>query len=278
MKSKFINLAGTCTVNKNIIRFTFSKLKYDLIIERVKMFKYLLLITLILSVTFYAQMAQPKLVLKESSFDFGNIKQGKTVSHTFVVSNKGEALLKILDVKASCGCTAVAPEKKELKPGESTNVVVKFNSTGREGKQTKTVTITSNDPQNSKSIITFTGNILVPKQTNSNVNNASKIYFPEIEHNFGKVQEGQKLTYSFRIFNKGSAGLLIKEVKCSSGCTATLSSMTAIKPGQEGSIQFEFDTKNSLGKITKTVTVQSNDPNEPRKILTIYADVIKKGD
>lgn len=236
-----------------------------------------LLTMLILSALSYAQVAQPKLVLKQNNFDFGDIKQGKTVSHSFVIKNDGDALLKITDVKAACGCTAVAPEKKELKPGESTNVVVKFNSTGREGKQTKTVTITSNDPQNSKSIITFTGNILVPKQTNSNVVNEPKIHFPEIEHNFGKVQEGQKLTYSFRIVNKGSAGLLIKEVKCSSGCTATLSSMTAIKPGQEGSIKFEFDTKNSLGKITKTVTVQSNDPKEPRKILTIYADVIKKG-
>ncbi len=123
-----------------------------------------LLTMLILSALSYAQLAQPKLVLKQNSFDFGDIKQGKTVSHTFVVSNKGEALLMITDVRASCGCTAAVPEKKELKPGESTKVVVKFNSTGREGKQTKTVRIASNDPQNPETIITFTGNVVLPKK------------------------------------------------------------------------------------------------------------------
>lgn len=123
-----------------------------------------LLTMLILSALSYAQVAQPKLEIKQKSFDFGDIKQGKTVSHTFVLENSGNALLKITEVKATCGCTAAAPEKKELKPGESTKVEVKFNSAGRQGEQNKTVKISSNDPQNPEMVITFTGNVVLPKK------------------------------------------------------------------------------------------------------------------
>jgi hypothetical protein len=41
--------------------------------------------------------------------------------------------------------------KRELKPGESSNIEVTFNSKGRKGPQTKTVTVSTNDPEKSKS-------------------------------------------------------------------------------------------------------------------------------
>lgn len=221
----------------------------------------------------FAQLMQPKLVLQQSSFDFGDIKQGETVSHTFVLTNSGGDLLKITNVQASCGCTAAAPEKSELAPGESTNLPVKFNSTGRQGMQKKTVKIFTNDPQSPEMTITISGNIVTGEQSGG----APTIYFPETQHDFGKVSEGEKINYTFRFVNKGESELIIKDVKSSCGCTAALLSSSNIKPGQEGTLKVEFDTKNRSGKNSKTITVQSNDPKDPAKILTIYADIIKKG-
>lgn len=222
----------------------------------------------------FGQLFQPKLVLQQNSFDFGDIKQGQTVSHTFVLTNNGGDLLKISDVKASCGCTAAAPDKNELAPGESTNLKVSFNSTGRMGKQSKTVRIYSNDPQNPEMVLTITGNIVSPGGNN---NNSPVIYFPETQHDFGKVNEGAKVNYTFRFMNKGTSELIIKDVRSSCGCTAALLSSDTLKPGQEGTIKVEFNTQNRSGKNSKTITVQSNDPKDPAKILTIYADIVKKG-
>jgi Protein of unknown function (DUF1573) len=221
----------------------------------------------------FAQLLQPSLVLQQNSFDFGDIKQGEIVTHTFVLSNNGGDLLKINNVQASCGCTAAVPEKSELAPGESTNLSVKFNSTGRLGMQKKTVKIFTNDPQAPEMTVTITGNVVTGDESGS----LPTIYFPETQHDFGKVNEGEKASYTFRFVNKGEGELLIKDVKSSCGCTAALLSSSNIKPGQEGTIKVEFDTKNRSGKNSKTVTVQSNDPKDPTKILTIYADVIKKG-
>ena len=237
------------------------------------MIKNFLFVFFLFSSLVFAQLMQPKLVLQQNSFDFGDIKQGEIVSHTFVLTNSGGDLLKITNVQASCGCTAASPEKSELAPGESTDLTVKFNSTGRMGKQLKTVKIYTNDPESPEMTLTINGNIVTSEQTGG----TPTIYFPETQHDFGKVSEGEKINYTFRFVNKGQSELVIKDVKSSCGCTAALLSSSNIKPGQEGTIKVEFDTKNRSGKNSKTITVQSNDPKDPTKILTIYADIQKKG-
>jgi uncharacterized cupredoxin-like copper-binding protein len=233
----------------------------------------LLFVFFLISSLSFAQLMQPKLVLQQNSFDFGDIKQGETVSHTFVLTNSGGDLLKITNVQASCGCTAAVPEKSELAPGESTNLPVKFNSTGRQGMQKKTVKIFTNDPQAPEMTVTISGNVVAGEQSGA----VPTIYFPETQHDFGKVSEGEKVNYTFRFVNKGTSELIIKDVKSSCGCTAALLNSSNVKPGQEGTIKVEFDTKNRSGKNSKTVTVQSNDPKDPTKVLTIYADIVKKG-
>lgn len=237
------------------------------------MIKNLLFVFFLFSSIVLAQLMQPKLVLQQNSFDFGDIKQGETVAHTFVLTNSGGDLLKITHVQASCGCTAAVPEKNELAPGESTNLPVKFNSTGRMGNQVKTVKVFTNDPQTPEMTITISGNVVKEGLSGA----VPTIYFPETQHDFGQVSEGEKINYTFRFVNKGQSELVIKDVKSSCGCTAALVSSSNIKPGQEGTIKVEFDTKNRSGKNSKTVTVQSNDPKDPTKILTIYADIHKKG-
>jgi hypothetical protein len=42
----------------------------------------------------------PKIVLKELLFDFGYVKEGKTIEHTFKVFNQGDQTLEIKQVKA----------------------------------------------------------------------------------------------------------------------------------------------------------------------------------
>ena len=133
----------------------------------------------------FPQLISPKVGVQQLSHDFGNINQGDVVNHSFVIANNGGDLLKINDVKASCGCTAASPDKKELKPGESTNIVVSFNSKGRKGPQTKTVTVTTNDPEKPQVTLTIKCNIIESKVSESKT--GAKIFFPETQHDFGKV-------------------------------------------------------------------------------------------
>ncbi len=120
--------------------------------------------------------------------------------------------------------------------------------------------------------VRFNGNVVSDK---SMLGENPKIYFPEIEHDFGKVENGKVVDYNFRIVNQGSSVLNIQDIKTSCGCTAALVSNKTIKPGEDGTIKVELNTKGHSGKMVRTVTIKSNDPKEPSSTLTIYAEVVK---
>lgn len=240
------------------------------------MIKKILILCLVGLTIASAQMIGPKATIQVAEYDFGNIEQGKVVDHNFVLTNTGGDLLKITDVRASCGCTAAKPEKSELKPGESTQIVVSFNSTGRLGAQQKYVYVVTNDASNSEIKLKLSGNILSPGSSLKE-ENLPKIFFPETQHDFGTVTEGETVTYTFKFVNKGKAILDIKDIKTSCGCTAALVSSKQIDPGKEGTLKIDLDTKNRQGRMSRTITINSNDPEEPNKVLTIYAEVKKAG-
>ena len=102
------------------------------------------------------------------------------------------------------------------------------------------------------------------------------LYFLETKHDFGKVKEGTIVEYTFSFLNRGKEILKINDVRTSCGCTAALVSSEKLKPGAEGTLKVELDTKNRSGKMSRTITIQSNDPRDPTKILTVYADVEKE--
>jgi hypothetical protein len=101
----------------------------------------------------------PKIKFDKTTYEFGTIKEGDKIETDFKFTNEGKSDLIIRKTKGSCGCTVGNPEKSTLKPGESTNLHVTFNSAGKSGPQTKTVTVTTNDPANSSAMITITGKV-----------------------------------------------------------------------------------------------------------------------
>lgn len=102
----------------------------------------------------------PVLSVDDPEFKFGKINQGEKVEHIYVLTNSGKSDLHIRKVKASCGCTAVQPEKRVIAPGESVDIKTVFNSAGKVGNQNKTVTIITNDPKKSKMILWVKGEVV----------------------------------------------------------------------------------------------------------------------
>lgn len=101
----------------------------------------------------------PVIDFNERVYDFGEITEGKKVEYTFKIINKGKSDLLIRSVKASCGCTAANPATNVVKPGTSTDLNVLFDSNGKLGMQNKTITIISNDPNSSTTILRISGNV-----------------------------------------------------------------------------------------------------------------------
>jgi len=105
----------------------------------------------------------PQIEMLETSFDFGEMQQGESVTHDFVLKNIGEADLIISAAKGSCGCTVPEWPKTPVSKGEEATIKVTFNSAGKSGKQSKTVTLVTNAIPNTK-VLTINGNIIIPEK------------------------------------------------------------------------------------------------------------------
>ena len=107
----------------------------------------------------------PKAVFNTTSYDFGaNYPQGQPVEFDFVLTNQGKSDLLIRKVKASCGCTTAQPTRVVLKPGEQSVIKATFRTHGYTGRQTKSITVITNDPKQSNTLLRISGTVVQPAQ------------------------------------------------------------------------------------------------------------------
>jgi Protein of unknown function (DUF1573) len=111
--------------------------------------------------------------------------------------------------------------------------------------------------------------------SDSKINGAGKseIVFREYQHDFGKVAEGEKISYTFTFDNKGTENLIVSSATTTCGCTVPKYDSKPIKPGSSGFLDVVFDTSGRNGMQTKTITVKSN-ASKPIVLIKITAEVV----
>ncbi len=85
-----------------------------------------------------------ELIFKEYEHDFGKVAEGEKVGYTFNFENKGTGSLVIAYATTSCGCTVPKYNTNPITPGGNGDIEVIFDTSGRNGMQTKTITVKSN--------------------------------------------------------------------------------------------------------------------------------------
>jgi hypothetical protein len=102
---------------------------------------------------------------------------------------------------------------------------------------------------------------------------APKLVVEQPNFDFGEVLQGQIVHHTFSFRNEGNEPLLIKRVKSSCGCTAALVSARTLAPSERGKVQAKFDSTRFHGSVTKTISLYSNDPEQPVVNLYIKGNV-----
>ena len=97
--------------------------------------------------------AFPKFTFEQEEHNFGQIRDGDIVSHTFRFTNSGEAPLIISKATAACGCTVPQWPKQPIPAGGSGEIQVQFDSSNKPGMQSKVVTITANTESKVKKLL-----------------------------------------------------------------------------------------------------------------------------
>ena len=101
----------------------------------------------------------PQIEFAQVNKDFGTVSEGQVIEHDFIFTNTGKSDLIIRKIRSSCGCTTAAPKVSVLKPGEQTSLSASFKTSGFTGRQSKTVTVISNDPKRSTVVLRLSGTV-----------------------------------------------------------------------------------------------------------------------
>ena len=94
-------------------------------------------------------------------------------------------------------------------------------------------------------------------------------------YDFGSALEGTMVKHTFTIKNTGQGYLDIQGVKTSCGCTTGDPSKMHVAPGDTSDIAVAFDTHFQKGHQVRTITVATNDPDNPQVALTVQG-IVKK--
>jgi len=93
---------------------------------------------------------------------------------------------------------------------------------------------------------------------NNDQSQLPRMEFEQVEHDFGKVIQGEIVSYAFKFKNTGKADLVIASVSASCGCTAGDYPRTPVKPGEEGQIEVSFNSEGKQGFQYKDLIVAAN--------------------
>lgn len=89
--------------------------------------------------------AAPVIAFDSTVYKFDKVMAGESVTHDFVFTNTGSAVLRITGVYPSCGCTTAGEWTKEVEPGKTGVIPLQFNSDRFAGLVDKHATVVCND-------------------------------------------------------------------------------------------------------------------------------------
>jgi len=105
------------------------------------------------------------------------------------------------------------------------------------------------------------------------------ISFSEESWDFGEITPDELPTHIFKLENIGDEVLIIKEVKVScESCIAPIISTKELNPGDSAELKITVNSLDMIGRFTKLIYVESNDPANPRAIITVSGFIKEKSE
>lgn len=213
---------------------------------------------------------------EEESHDFGTLEEGKLAIYEFVFENTGNQPIIISNVKASCGCTTPFWTRDPVPPGKIGKIKAQYNSKGRPGTFTKSITITSN-AQTPTKVLHIKGVVNKKPErvyTEAELAQSPIIHFEKSTHNFGKIEFGQSVSYKFTFSNKGKSDLKINNVQSRCRCVTHQVSKQVVKPGETAQLTLTYFPRGK-SVLKELVTINSNDLTQRGFNITLIADVVE---
>jgi len=110
--------------------------------------------------------------------------------------------------------------------------------------------------------------------TRAEIENAPAFKLASNTFDIGKMKSTENKDVEFRFQNTGKSDLIIRHIRSTCGCTAIQQGgNSVVKPGEWSSIKASFNAGGLSGRVTRTIFVYTNDPQNSEVTLMLNADV-----
>ncbi len=97
----------------------------------------------------------PLLHIQPQVYVLGDIKEGEAAIATFLLRNNSKKTIELVDIQASCGCTAAEPDSYIISPGEFTQLKVAVDTTAKQNDIKKSIYITDSSGHKASATLEF---------------------------------------------------------------------------------------------------------------------------
>lgn len=207
--------------------------------------------------------------------DFGRVEElGGPVEHTFLFVNQGEEPVRLISVRASCGCTTPEWTKELVAPGDTGQVLARFDPDNRPGGFRKTLTVTTTN--STESIQLSIKGYVKPKP------GAPSQDFPHLQGrlrlaartvNFGLITDQKVVTQGVEVYNPGADTLYFADKVLKPGHISL--ELSPIPPQSRAELPISFDPVllDELGYYSTSIVLHAADSAETTTTLYVMATV-----
>ncbi len=248
--------------------------------EIASLFRIWVLMGILALVSHLHAQVRPVAVFRQNHISFDTLREeAGPVMRRFEVTNEGDAVLRLLDVKAGCGCTTTDWEKKPIPPGQAGYIDVEYNPAGRPGGFSNAVAVTTNDPDRITIILQISGMVLPRPKTTEELypHVQGSLRFRSNHITLGEAFLGQTKQDTFFFVNTADKPVIWPEKQKSlPAWLQAVPHAAKTLPGEEGHlvIRYEASLRQAWGLLFDTARINVLDVAGPVKILTMGVKVL----
>ncbi|HCV42724.1 MAG TPA: hypothetical protein DGH68_04505 [Bacteroidetes bacterium] len=211
-----------------------------------------------------AAAAQPKLKVVEGlKINLGRIDRGKLATRQLTLKNIGNQKLNLGNVEVSCGCTGTVISKKELKPGDTTSLLITFNSSGFIGPVHKSLTISSNSADAPSTVVDLSAIVI------------EDLSFSPAWFYFKDTEAGHKSTAVVKLKNESTKDLMITGFRTQLPRFMLKYPKKPFAPGSTLDLTAEFTPEDAMPVLGDGVFVTTSSQTQPELYIRVIRSVKK---
>ena len=221
-----------------------------------------LILLLTVSIASLTGAAQPKLkVLEGVKFDLGKIGRGTVATKQLTLKNIGKDTLNLGTVEVSCGCTGTVVSNKQLRAGDTTSLLITFNSKNFSGPVHKSLTINSNSVDAPRTVVEFTATV------------TEDLSFNPMQFYFKDAEVGRRSIATIKVKNESDKDLMITGYRTQLENFVVKYPPKALAPGETMDLTAEFTPKKAVPVLSDGVSITTSSKTQSEVYVYIFGNV-----